>query len=253
MSARIQPFDSAIAGDHAAAARTQVHRHDPRDLHRSGAWAWMVTGYAEVRRLLGDERLGRSHPGPENASHTGKSALYGGPMGDSDTAQAEHARMRSLLQPHFSPRLMRALRSRVKALTVALLDEPVLVGGAAGEILRAPRGDGGGFPATPAPAWTSVAPPSTKEIGPAARRRGPPRRSRIRRAGALRHHQCRFEPPDLRTQPALLRRCVAVPHRTAGHVLPTGSAVSDDAPGRGGSAPRHAHRRADRAPLPVAW
>jgi cytochrome P450 len=84
--------------------------------------AWRVTDHAEVRRLLSDERLGRSHPDPDNASRTGKSALFGGPLGNFATEKADHARMRSLLQPHFSPKHMRALRPRVQALTTGLLD-----------------------------------------------------------------------------------------------------------------------------------
>src|SRR5690242_21670582 len=43
-------------------------------------------------------------------------------MGDFATEHADHARMRSLLQPHFSPRRMRALRPRVEALAAGLLD-----------------------------------------------------------------------------------------------------------------------------------
>ncbi len=49
--------------------------------------------------------------------------MFGGPLGDFDTEQADHRRMRSLLQPHFSPKRMRALRARVEALTAGLLDE----------------------------------------------------------------------------------------------------------------------------------
>jgi pentalenolactone synthase len=88
-----------------------------------GDEAWLVTGHADVRRLLDDDRLGRSHPAPETAARTGESALFGGPLGDFGTEQADHARMRSLLQPHFSPRHMKALRSGVEALTTGLLDE----------------------------------------------------------------------------------------------------------------------------------
>ena len=48
--------------------------------------------------------------------------LFGGPMGSYDTEQADNARLRSLLQPHFSPSRMRALRPRVEELTAGLLD-----------------------------------------------------------------------------------------------------------------------------------
>jgi pentalenolactone synthase len=85
--------------------------------------AWLVTGYEQVRLLLADDRLGRAHPDPGNAARTGESVLFGGPLGDYETEQADHARMRALLQPHFSPKRMRALRPRVEALTTKLLDE----------------------------------------------------------------------------------------------------------------------------------
>jgi len=88
-----------------------------------GDQAWLVTGYEEVRRLLADERLGRSHPDPAKAARLGESVLFGGPMGSYDTEQADNARLRSLLQPHFSPRRMRAFRPRVEELTAGLLND----------------------------------------------------------------------------------------------------------------------------------
>ncbi|MBQ0925799.1 cytochrome P450 [Saccharopolyspora endophytica] len=88
-----------------------------------GDEAWLVTGHAQVRRLLDDDRLGRAHPAPETAARTGESALFGGPLGNFATEKSDHARMRSLLQPHFSPKHLRALRPRVEALTALLLDE----------------------------------------------------------------------------------------------------------------------------------
>jgi cytochrome P450 len=95
-----------------------IRTHTP-----TGDPAWLVTDHAEVRRLLSDERLGRSHPNPEAAARTGESALFGGPNGNFDTESADHTRMRSLLQPHFSPKHMRALRPRIRALTTELLDK----------------------------------------------------------------------------------------------------------------------------------
>jgi pentalenolactone synthase len=89
----------------------------------TGDDAWQVTGYAQVRALLDDDRLGRSHRDPEHAARTGESALFGGPLGDFDTEFADHARMRALLAPHFSPKAMRALTPRIDALTTRLLDE----------------------------------------------------------------------------------------------------------------------------------
>jgi cytochrome P450 len=88
-----------------------------------GDEAWLVTDYTQVRRLLDDDRLGRSHPEPETAARTGDSALFGGPLGDFETEAADHARMRGLLQPHFSPKHLRALAPRVETLTTGLLNE----------------------------------------------------------------------------------------------------------------------------------
>ena len=72
--------------------------------------------------MLADDRLGRSHPDPARAARLGDSVLFGGPMGNYDTEQADNARLRALLQPHFSPRRMRVLRPRVEELTAGLLD-----------------------------------------------------------------------------------------------------------------------------------
>lgn len=90
---------------------------------RVGDAAWLVTGYDQVRALLDDDRLGRSHPDPAGAARSGESALFGGPLGDFVTEKADHARMRSLLQPHFSAGRMRAFRPRVETLAVGLLDD----------------------------------------------------------------------------------------------------------------------------------
>jgi pentalenolactone synthase len=88
-----------------------------------GDQAWLVSRHPEVRRLLDDDRLGRAHPEPETAARTGESALFGGPLGNFTTEDIDHQRMRALLQPHFTPMHMRALRPRVEALTARLLDE----------------------------------------------------------------------------------------------------------------------------------
>lgn len=100
---------------------------DQGNVHRVltdvGGSAWLVTRHAEVRRLLDDDRLGRAHPEPETAARTGESALFGGPLGDFTTEHADHQRMRGLLQPHFTPGHMRALRPRIEELATRLLDE----------------------------------------------------------------------------------------------------------------------------------
>jgi pentalenolactone synthase len=88
-----------------------------------GDSAWLVTSHAEVRRLLEDVRLGRAHPEPDTAARMAESALYGGPLRNFATEHADHARWRALLQAHFTPKLLRALRPRVETLTTWLLGE----------------------------------------------------------------------------------------------------------------------------------
>jgi len=85
--------------------------------------AWLVTRYSTMLRLLEDDRLGGAHPEPDTAARMYESVLYGGPTGNFATEDADHARWRALLQPHFTPKQLRALRPRVESLTRGLLDE----------------------------------------------------------------------------------------------------------------------------------
>jgi pentalenolactone synthase len=87
-----------------------------------GDEAWLVTRHAEVKELLADRRLGRSHPDPEHAPRISDSILFGGPMERYETEQADHAQMRALLTPFFSAKRMQDLRPRVEALVDQFLD-----------------------------------------------------------------------------------------------------------------------------------
>jgi pentalenolactone synthase len=89
---------------------------------RLGDPAWLVTGYDEVRRLLADQRLGRSHPDPDSAA-SWRGVMFRMPSANFDTEQADVARRFALLRPLFSPRRIRELRPRVEELTAALLDD----------------------------------------------------------------------------------------------------------------------------------
>jgi len=88
----------------------------------AGDPAWLVTGYDNVKALLSDPRLGRSHADPQRAARISQSAIFGGPMGHPSTEAAEHARARRLLAAAFSARRMARLRPRVAAIIADLLD-----------------------------------------------------------------------------------------------------------------------------------
>jgi cytochrome P450 len=90
----------------------------------AGDSAWQVDGYQEIKELLTDPRLGRSHPQPEQAARYSESSFIGQPSGsDPETERAEHARFRRVLSRSFSVRRMQALRPRVRELASGLLDE----------------------------------------------------------------------------------------------------------------------------------
>src|SRR5215470_13977741 len=88
----------------------------------TGDEAWLVTRHAEVKELLSDRRLGRSHPDPEHAPRISSAAIVGGPMGNYETEQSDHAQMRALLTPFFSAKRMAALRPRVEEMVDQFLD-----------------------------------------------------------------------------------------------------------------------------------
>ncbi|MGA8543792.1 MAG: cytochrome P450 [Mycobacterium sp.] len=85
----------------------------------AGDPAWLVTGHAEVLRLYDDNRLGVAPPEPDKAARMYASDR---PMPNFATEHADHARKRALLQPHFTPKNLQAMRPRVDALTTQLLD-----------------------------------------------------------------------------------------------------------------------------------
>jgi cytochrome P450 len=90
----------------------------------AGDLAWQVDGYQEIKDLLTDPRLGRSHPQPEQAARYSESGFIGQPSGtDPEAERAEHARFRRVLSRSFSARPMQALRPRVTELASGLLDE----------------------------------------------------------------------------------------------------------------------------------
>lgn len=88
----------------------------------AGDPAWLVTRFEEVRDLLGDKRLGRSHPHPEQAARITDGAVQEGPSGTYETEEADHTRMRRLLTPAFSAKRMRQMGEDVQALVDGYLD-----------------------------------------------------------------------------------------------------------------------------------
>ncbi|WP_409464562.1 cytochrome P450 [Amycolatopsis sp. GA6-003] len=124
-----------------------------------GDEAWMVTGFAEAKRLFADPRLTRSHPDPENAAKVTHSALVDGSGWEYEDGQSEldnEAAMRGLLSASFSAKRIAALRPWIEGLVDRLLTAMAghgppadLIGALAGplpalvifELLGVPRAD----------------------------------------------------------------------------------------------------------------
>ncbi|GAA3436506.1 cytochrome P450 [Kutzneria kofuensis] len=93
-----------------------------------GDEAWLVTRYDEVRDLFADPRLGRSHPNPEQAARVTNSVIMSGAIAD-DNEDANHAMMRAMLMPAFSPRRMRVMRPHIQQIVDTIIDGLLADGG----------------------------------------------------------------------------------------------------------------------------
>jgi pentalenolactone synthase len=82
-----------------------------------------VTAFQQAREVLGNNRFGRSHPAPKEASRMSDAAVNAGPQGDYENEDREHARMRRMLVPAFSANRMRQLGARIQELTDRCLDD----------------------------------------------------------------------------------------------------------------------------------
>jgi cytochrome P450 len=84
--------------------------------------AWLVMNYDDVKALLSDPRLGRSHAEPERAPRVSRSAFFGGPVNYPWAEGAGHAQFRRLVAPFFSARQMARLRPRITSIVTNLLE-----------------------------------------------------------------------------------------------------------------------------------
>jgi cytochrome P450 monooxygenase len=96
----------------------------------AGDEAWLVTRHAEIKQLLLDDRLVRSHADPPNAPRYVDNPLLDMLIATGDPAgwRADRARTRTLFTPIFSARRMLELQPRIAAHVEAAL-EPVLAHG----------------------------------------------------------------------------------------------------------------------------
>ncbi|KJY41423.1 cytochrome P450 [Streptomyces sp. NRRL B-1568] len=89
----------------------------------AGDEAWLVTRHAELKQLLLDERLGRTHADPPSAPRFVRNPMLDMLISDEDpqTARKTHAEVRSMLAPNFSARRVLNLKPKVEALAEGVL------------------------------------------------------------------------------------------------------------------------------------
>jgi cytochrome P450 len=118
------PFDRPNALDVAPLYET-LRQEGPlvRVTTPAGDPAWLTTTFEAAREIFRDNRFGRSHPAPEQASRISYAAVQEGPSGDFETEERDHKRMRRILAPAFSAPRMRRLGDRIRELADGCLDD----------------------------------------------------------------------------------------------------------------------------------
>jgi len=104
--------DPPMMGANSFLRRLQAERPVIRVQTPAGDEAWLVTRHAEIRKLLLDPRLGRSHPDPGNAPKYVDNPMMDYMRLEFDFASEPevHHQHRVLLAPYFSSRNMGALQ-----------------------------------------------------------------------------------------------------------------------------------------------
>jgi len=94
----------------------------------TGDPAWLVTRYADVKSMLSDKRLGRSHPAPESAPRYAPGTLAGGPIMDPATEQNDHGNVRKAMSRPFAGRRVHGLQPVIESVVRGLVEDLVRVG-----------------------------------------------------------------------------------------------------------------------------
>src|ERR1017187_1654791 len=86
----------------------------------AGDPAWQVRGYAEVRSLLADQRVGRGHPDPARAARYSDVDLAGRPASGSESEYTDHGQWRKAMNKVFSPQNLEQLTPTVMSIAERL-------------------------------------------------------------------------------------------------------------------------------------
>jgi pentalenolactone synthase len=119
----VLPFDENLSSMEMVERYWRFQEDEPIAKVRTvvGDPAWLVSRYDDVKALLGDQRLGRSHPDPDHAPRW-TASLGGGPHMDFATEMAERKAIRNVLAAPFSPARVAALRPLADSTATELLE-----------------------------------------------------------------------------------------------------------------------------------
>jgi len=101
-------------------ARLRAERPVSAVIMPGGMPAWLITGYAEARAALTDQRLRKSWPGRDMAVDSMYAALE---LHMLNSDPPDHERLRRLVNKAFTSRRVELLRPRITAITAELLDD----------------------------------------------------------------------------------------------------------------------------------
>ncbi|MDY7086241.1 MAG: cytochrome P450 [Actinomycetota bacterium] len=95
----------------------------------AGDHAWLITGYDQIKELLRDPRVGRSHPDPASRAQYSGDPTYDQVLSpDPATADAIHTGVRTVLKPQFAAKRVQAMEDRVAVLVNEAVDRLMVAG-----------------------------------------------------------------------------------------------------------------------------
>ncbi|MET8999852.1 cytochrome P450 [Amycolatopsis sp. Hca4] len=116
---------SPVLGDNPYLRKLQAERPIWRVRTDTGDEGWLVVGYPEIKELMLDKRIGRTHPKPAEAAQLADNPIFSmiaGVAAGRDEHEL-HAAFRALLIPHFSHKKMQSLKPRVEGIVRGMVDE----------------------------------------------------------------------------------------------------------------------------------
>ncbi|GAB3509394.1 cytochrome P450 [Amycolatopsis cihanbeyliensis] len=121
----LESLRSPALGDNPYLRRMQAEKSIWRVRTATGDEGWLVLGHAEIKQLMVDRRLGRTHPNPDQAAQATKNPIFEliASTGAGSDPHEMHQQVRALLIPYFTSKRMKALRPGIERIVHEAVDE----------------------------------------------------------------------------------------------------------------------------------